>query len=51
MSKNAGLVKNAAGRLVPTIVNGQPQVPFQGVGKHTPTGRKAFPAGNVNSRV
>jgi citrate lyase subunit alpha/citrate CoA-transferase len=43
MSKNAELVKNAAGRLVPTIVNGQPQVPFAGVGKYTPTGRKAAP--------
>ena len=37
------LVKNAAGRMVPTTVNGQPQVPFQGVGKYTPTGRKAAP--------
>lgn len=44
MSKSTvDLVKNAAGRLVPTIVNGQPQVPFQGVGKYTPTGRKAAP--------
>lgn len=33
--------KNAAGRLVPTIVNGREQVPFQGVGKHKPTGNKA----------
>ncbi len=37
------LVKNAAGRMVPTIVNGQPQVPFAGVDKYTPTGRKAAP--------
>lgn len=37
------LVKNAAGRLVPTIINGQAQVPFQGVGRYTPTGRKAAP--------
>ena len=43
MSKTLELVKNAAGRLVPTTVNGQPQVPFQGVGKYTPTGRKAAP--------
>ncbi len=34
------LVKNAAGRLVPTAVNGQPAIPFQGVGKYRPTGRK-----------
>ncbi len=37
------LVKNAAGRLVPTIINGQPQIPFQGVGRYTPTGRRAAP--------
>ncbi len=34
------LVKNAAGRLVPTEINGQPAVPFQGVGKYRPEGRK-----------
>jgi citrate lyase subunit alpha/citrate CoA-transferase len=43
MSRETELVKNAAGRMVPTIVNGQPQVPFQGVGRYTPTGRKAAP--------
>jgi citrate lyase subunit alpha/citrate CoA-transferase len=43
MSREAELVKNAAGRLVPTIVNGQKQVPFQGVGKYRPEGRKAAP--------
>jgi len=44
MSKSfVELVKNAAGRMVPTIVNGQKQVPFQGVGKHTPAGCKAAP--------
>ena len=37
------LVKNAAGRMVPVMVNGQEQVPYQGVGKYTPTGRKAAP--------
>ena len=37
------LVRNAAGRLVPTIVNGKPQVPFAGVGKYKPEGRKAAP--------
>ncbi|UCF34567.1 MAG: hypothetical protein JSV78_04545, partial [Phycisphaerales bacterium] len=41
MSKN--LVENAAGRLVPTEVNGVPAVPFRGVGKHRPTGNKATP--------
>jgi citrate lyase subunit alpha/citrate CoA-transferase len=37
------LVKNAAGRLVPTEINGKPAVPFLGVGKHHPTCRKAAP--------
>ncbi len=34
------LIKNAVGRLVPTEVNGVPAIPFQGVGKYHPTGRK-----------
>ena len=34
-------VKNAAGRDVPTAVNGKPQIPFQGVGAHKPIGRTA----------
>jgi len=37
------LVKNAAGRLVPDNINGQKQIPFQGVGKYRPSGRKAAP--------
>ncbi len=37
------LVRNAVGRLVPTIVNGQEQVPYMGVGKYRPSGRKAAP--------
>jgi citrate lyase subunit alpha/citrate CoA-transferase len=37
------LVENAAGRLVPTEINGKPAVPFQGVDKYRPTGRKAAP--------
>jgi len=37
------LVKNAAGRWVPTEVNGVPQVPYKGIGKHVPTGRKHAP--------
>ena len=36
-------VKNALGRLVPTEVNGKPQIPFMGVGKYKPTGRKYAP--------
>jgi len=37
------LVRNAAGRRVPTEVNGVEQVPYQGVGKFEPEGRKAAP--------
>ncbi len=37
------LKKNAAGRLVPIEVNGKPAVPYQGVGKYRPTGRKTAP--------
>lgn len=33
------MVKNALGRLVPTIINNMPAEPYQGVGKHRPTGR------------
>jgi citrate lyase subunit alpha/citrate CoA-transferase len=38
------LEKNAAGRLVPLLVNGRESVPYEGVGKHRPSGRKAAPA-------
>jgi len=41
MSDN--LIKNAVGRLVPTEVNGQKVVPYMGVGKYRPTGRKYAP--------
>ncbi len=37
------LVENAAGRLVPAIINGEEAIPFKGVGKHVPTGRRAAP--------
>jgi citrate lyase subunit alpha/citrate CoA-transferase len=37
------LVKNAVGRMVPTAVNGKEQIPYLGVGKHSPKGRKAAP--------
>ncbi len=37
------LVENAAGRPVPTVVNGRAQTPFQGVGQFRPTGHKAAP--------
>ncbi len=34
------LVENAAGKFVPDVVNGCDFLPFQGVGKHIPAGRK-----------
>lgn len=34
------LVKNAVGRFVPTVINGQKSVPFMGVGKYQPQGNK-----------
>lgn len=37
------LVKNAGGRLVPDSINGKQAVPFQGVGKFKPNGRKHAP--------
>ncbi len=37
------LVLNAAGRRVPAMVNGRPQVPYMGVGKFRPRGNKAAP--------
>src|SRR5512137_280853 len=43
MSKYDKLVTNAAGRVVPTILNGKPAVPYMGIGKFKPTGRKAAP--------
>jgi citrate lyase subunit alpha / citrate CoA-transferase len=36
-------VINAAGRRVPVEVNGQPAIPFKGVGKHRPQGNKYSP--------
>ncbi|MBE0678824.1 MAG: citrate lyase subunit alpha [Bacteroidales bacterium] len=37
------MVKNAAGRMVPDEINGTKAVPFKGVGKHRPEGRKYAP--------
>ncbi len=33
------LVKNAAGRLVPTEINGEKQIPFKGINKYKPEGQ------------
>ncbi len=43
MNEEYELVRNAAGRLVPTVVNGRRVVPFKGVNKYRPKGRKAAP--------
>ena len=36
-------VENAVGRMIPAEINDKPVVPFPGVGKHRPTGRKYGP--------
>ncbi len=44
MSKqNIEFVKNAAGRLVPAEINGEKQIPYKGVGKYIPEGRRYGP--------
>ncbi|MBE9492198.1 MAG: citrate lyase subunit alpha, partial [Bacteroidetes bacterium] len=43
MKKYDKLVINAAGREVPTIINGEQHIPFKGVGKYIPAGRKHAP--------
>lgn len=43
MKKYDKLVINAAGRTVPTEVNGKAEIPYQGVGKHRPQGKKFGP--------
>ncbi|MCK4813693.1 MAG: citrate lyase subunit alpha, partial [Candidatus Marinimicrobia bacterium] len=37
------MVKNAVGRMVPTEINGEKVIPFKGIGKHRPVGRKHAP--------
>jgi citrate lyase subunit alpha/citrate CoA-transferase len=39
----AKFVENAAGRMVPVEVNGEKQIPYKGVGKYIPEGRKHAP--------
>jgi citrate lyase subunit alpha/citrate CoA-transferase len=43
MSHKVELIENAAGRRVPTVVNGQEMVAFQGVGQFRPRTNKAAP--------
>lgn len=43
MSEEYNLKENSAGRLVPTIINGEDAIPFQGVEKYKPNHNKAAP--------
>ncbi|HXY49894.1 MAG TPA: citrate lyase subunit alpha [Terriglobales bacterium] len=43
MPERVELAHNAAQRRVPTMVNGKPQIPYLGVGKYQPRGRKQAP--------
>jgi len=43
------LVPNAAGRMVPAEINGEPAVPYAGAGRHRPSGRKAAPPIDTSS--
>jgi len=43
MTEKLELALNAAGRMVPAMVNGRPQIPYIGVGKYQPRGRKTPP--------
>lgn len=43
MKKYDKIKKNALGREVPTVVNGKEMVPYQGVGKYIPQGRRYAP--------
>ncbi len=43
------LVKNAVGRLVPTIINGEEHTPFLGVGKYKPEGNRYAPKLQTNA--
>src|ERR1700694_608040 len=43
MTDRADLLKNAEGLMVPAMVNGKPQIPYLGVAKYQPRGRKAAP--------
>jgi citrate lyase subunit alpha/citrate CoA-transferase len=45
----SGLITNALGRRVPTLVNGREQVPYQGVDGYRPAGHKAGPPIRSNS--
>jgi citrate lyase subunit alpha / citrate CoA-transferase len=42
------LIKNVAGRWIPALVNGQPAMPYQGVGKYHPQGTRHAPTITTN---
>jgi citrate lyase subunit alpha / citrate CoA-transferase len=44
IKKYDNLVTNAAGRIVPTEINGKATVPYMGIGKYKPNARKYGPA-------
>ena len=37
------MIKNAVGRMIPAKINGEKVIPFQGVGKYKPTGKRFAP--------
>jgi citrate lyase subunit alpha/citrate CoA-transferase len=43
MKKYDKLIENSLGRSVPQVINGQKAIPFMGVGKYKPDGRKFAP--------
>lgn len=43
MKKYDNLVTNAAGRTVPTIINGEKHIPFKGIANYKPEGRRYGP--------
>src|ERR1022692_3794138 len=49
MTDRIDMVQNAAGRMVPVMVNGKPQIPYLGVGKYQPRGSKASPPVRSNN--
>ncbi len=43
MAKEITWTRNAAGRMIPSRINGEPVIPYQGVGKYAPAGHKHAP--------
>ncbi|HTS58783.1 MAG TPA: citrate lyase subunit alpha [Terriglobales bacterium] len=43
VTARSDFAQNALGRMVPTMVNSKPQVPYLGVGQYRPRGKKAGP--------